>query len=109
MSATRTFRLGSSTITWGGTPDLDEVLGTIADAGWEGAEFIGISLGWLGTPRRLRPCSTGTACRRSACSAVSAWEGMSTRCSSVRGASSSTERSGGSASQRHYGHLFFDE
>ena len=54
MSATRTFRLGYSTITWGGTPDLDKVLGTIADAGWEGVEFISISLDWLGTPRRLR-------------------------------------------------------
>jgi inosose dehydratase len=48
------FRLGYSCITWGTTPDLDAVLGTIADAGWEGVEFIGVSPEWLGTPRRLR-------------------------------------------------------
>ena len=54
MSATRSFRLGYSCITWGATPNLDEVLGAIAGAGWEGVEFIGVSLDWLGTPRRLR-------------------------------------------------------
>ena len=54
MSATRSFRLAYSTITWGPTPDLDRVLRTIAAAGWAGVEFIGISLDWLGTPRRLR-------------------------------------------------------
>ena len=54
MSAERTFRLGYSTITWGGTPDLERVIGTIAAAGWEGIEFISISTDWLGTPKRLR-------------------------------------------------------
>ena len=54
MSATRSFRLGYSIITWGGTPDLDQALGAIAGAGWEGAEFTGTSLEWLGTPRHLR-------------------------------------------------------
>lgn len=54
MSAARSFRLGYSCITWGPTPDLDEMLGAIAGAGWEGVEFIGVSLDWLGTPRRLR-------------------------------------------------------
>jgi sugar phosphate isomerase/epimerase len=32
---------------------LDHVFGVIRDAGWEGVEFIGVSLDWLGTPRRL--------------------------------------------------------
>lgn len=50
----RKFHLGYSTITWGGTPDLDRVLGTIAAAGWEGVEFISVSLDWLGTPGRVR-------------------------------------------------------
>ena len=36
------------------TPDLDRVFGTIADAGWEGVEFISVALDWLGTPKRLR-------------------------------------------------------
>ena len=54
MSGERSFRLGYSTITWGATPDLDNVLGTIADAGWEGVEFISVSMDWLGTPKRLR-------------------------------------------------------
>lgn len=50
----RSFRLGYSCISWGATPNLHEVLGAIAGAGWEGVEFIGVSLDWLGTPRRLR-------------------------------------------------------
>ena len=54
MSATRSFRLGYSIITWGGTPDLDQALGAIAGASWEGAEFTSTSLEWLGTPRHLR-------------------------------------------------------
>ncbi len=54
MTATYPFRLGYSCITWGPTPDLDEVLGAIASTGWEGVEFIGVSADWLGTPRRLR-------------------------------------------------------
>ena len=54
MSAERSFRLGYSTITWGPTPDLDKVFGTIADAGWEGVEFISVAMDWLGTPKRLR-------------------------------------------------------
>ena len=54
MSGTRSFRLGYSTITWGTTPDLDEALGAIAAAGWEGVEFISAPLDWLGTPKRLR-------------------------------------------------------
>lgn len=54
MSEEGSFRLGYSTITWGPAPDLDKVLGTIADAGWEGVEFISIPLDWLGTPRRVR-------------------------------------------------------
>ena len=31
MCAEQSFRLGYSTITWGPTPDLDRVFGTIAD------------------------------------------------------------------------------
>ena len=54
MSSDRTFRLGYSSITWGPEPDLDEMLGAISAAGWEGVEFISVSLGWLGTPGRLR-------------------------------------------------------
>ena len=54
MSARRPFHLGYSVISWGETPDLDSVIGSIAQAGWEGVEFIGVSLDWLGTPRRLR-------------------------------------------------------
>ena len=54
MSAERSFRLGYTTITWAPRPDLDKVLGTIADAGWEGVEFISVSMDWLGTPKRLR-------------------------------------------------------
>ena len=54
MNPTRSFRLGYSNLAWGRTPDLDKVLGTIADAGWEGMEFINISLDWLGTTKRLR-------------------------------------------------------
>ena len=54
MNAERSFRLGYSTITWGPTPDLDKVLGTVADTGWEGVEFISVSMDWLGTPQRLR-------------------------------------------------------
>ena len=50
----RSFRLGYSTISWGPTPDLDAVLRVVADAGWEGVEFISISLDWLGTPGRVR-------------------------------------------------------
>ena len=54
MSEGRSFRLGYSTITWGPTPDLDRVLGTIAGAGWEGVEFISVTPDWLGTPKRVR-------------------------------------------------------
>jgi len=54
MNSERLFHLGYSTITWGPTPDLDRVLGTIADAGWEGVEFISVATDWLGTPKRLR-------------------------------------------------------
>lgn len=50
----RQFKLGYSTLTWGPTADLDRVLGTIAAAGWEGVEFIGLSLDWLGPPVRVR-------------------------------------------------------
>ena len=54
MRAPRSFRLGYSIIGWGGTPDLDEALGAIKEAGWEGAEFTGVSLEWLGTPKYLK-------------------------------------------------------
>jgi len=54
MSTTRSFRLGYSIIGWGGTPDLDKALGAIKEAGWEGAEFTGVSLEWLGTPKYLK-------------------------------------------------------
>ena len=54
MSAQRSFRLGYSIITWGGTPDLDQALGAISGAGWEGAEFTSVSLEWLGTPKYMR-------------------------------------------------------
>ncbi len=54
MNNGRPFRLGYNTNSWGRTPDLDAMLGDIAGAGWEGVEFIGLSLDWLGTPRHLR-------------------------------------------------------
>lgn len=54
MSGNRSFRLGYSSITWGPTPDLESVLETISGAGFEGVEFISISLDWLGTPGRLK-------------------------------------------------------
>jgi inosose dehydratase len=54
MPGERSFRLGYSVISWGDTPDLDQVLGVIGGAGWQGVEFIGVSLDWLGTPRHLR-------------------------------------------------------
>jgi len=54
MNVARSFHLGYSVISWGETPDLDDVIGAIARAGWGGVEFIGVSLDWLGTPRRLR-------------------------------------------------------
>jgi inosose dehydratase len=54
MTDARPFKLGYSSLTWGETPDLDEMLRAIADAGWEGVELIGVSTDWLGTPRRLR-------------------------------------------------------
>ncbi len=54
MNTGRTFRLGYSSITWGREPDLDEMLGAISGAGWEGVEFIPVSLDWLGTPARLK-------------------------------------------------------
>ncbi len=54
MSEGRTFRLGYNTLTWGATPDMDEMLGAISGAGWEGVEFISASLDWLGTPSRVR-------------------------------------------------------
>ena len=54
MITTRPFRLGYSSLTWGATPNLDEMLGAVSDAGWEGVEFISVSLDWLGTPCRLR-------------------------------------------------------
>ena len=60
MSATRSFRLGYSIITWGGTPDLDQALGAIVGAGWEGAEFTGTSLEWLGTRAICGPYSSAT-------------------------------------------------
>ena len=49
-----TFRLSYNTKGWGDTPDLDGMLATIADAGWEGVEFISVSLDWLGIPSRVR-------------------------------------------------------
>ena len=52
--STRSFKLGYSIITWGGTPDLHEALGAISGAGWEGAEFTSTSLEWLGTPTHLK-------------------------------------------------------
>ncbi len=54
MTTGRTFRLGYNTLTWGATPDMEEMLGAISGAGWEGVEFISSSLDWLGTPSRLR-------------------------------------------------------
>ena len=54
MSTGRGFRLAYSSITWGLEPDLDEMLGAASKAGWEGVEFIPVSLDWLGTPTRLR-------------------------------------------------------
>lgn len=53
MTTGRPFRLGYNTNSWGRTPDLDVMLGDIAGAGWEGVEFITLSLDWLGTPRHL--------------------------------------------------------
>jgi sugar phosphate isomerase/epimerase len=54
QTADRAFKLGYSTIGWGPEPDLDLVLGTISEAGYEGVEFISVATDWLGTPARLR-------------------------------------------------------
>ncbi len=54
MKTGRPFSLGYTSLTWGQTPNLDQALGAIAGAGWEGVEFISVSLDWLGTPRRVR-------------------------------------------------------
>lgn len=48
------FRLGYTSLTWGPKPAIEPMLAAIAEHGWEGVEFIGQSLDWLGTPRRLR-------------------------------------------------------
>ena len=54
MTTGRPFRLGYNTNSWGPTPDLDTMLGDVAGAGWEGVEFITVSLDWLGTPSHLK-------------------------------------------------------
>ena len=48
MNSECLFHLGYSTITWGPTPDLDRVLGTIADAGWGSFGFERSVHGQLG-------------------------------------------------------------
>ena len=53
MVKTHSFRLGYNTNSWGATPDLEEMFGNIAKAGWEGVELISLSLDWLGTPNHL--------------------------------------------------------
>ncbi|MDP6495653.1 MAG: TIM barrel protein, partial [Dehalococcoidia bacterium] len=54
MTATRSFHLGYSDATWGDMLDLEEVMSSIAAAGWEGVEIRSAAVDWLGTPRRLR-------------------------------------------------------
>ena len=54
MTTGRSFRLSYSSLTWGATPDMEEMLDAIAGAGWEGVEIISASLDWLGTPGRVR-------------------------------------------------------
>ena len=49
----RSYRLSYSTLAWGPTLDLEACLAAVAHAGWEGIEFINISLDWLGTPARI--------------------------------------------------------
>jgi inosose dehydratase len=50
------YRLGYTTLSWAWTDDLDvdRMLWTMADAGWEGVELISLSADVLGTPTRLR-------------------------------------------------------
>lgn len=53
MSAGRSFHLGYSTITWGSTPELDKVFGTIADQK-ESLHASATNLGCRARCRRLR-------------------------------------------------------
>ena len=50
------YQLGYTTLSWGWTEnlDVDRMLWTMADAGWNGVEFISLSADVLGTPTRLR-------------------------------------------------------
>jgi len=48
------YRLSYSTLAWGSTLDLEACLDAVAEAGWEGIEFINVALDWLGTPARIR-------------------------------------------------------
>ena len=54
--ATPPWRLAYNTLTWNETRELDipHVLGTIAEAGWEGVELLDPDLDWWGTPSRIR-------------------------------------------------------
>jgi sugar phosphate isomerase/epimerase len=56
----RDYRLSYSTLAWGSTLDLEACLEAVAAAGWEGIEFINVSLDWLGTPARVRRLLTQT-------------------------------------------------
>ena len=52
----RPWKLAYNTLTWNEQRDLDipHVLGTIAEAGWEGVELLDPDLNWWGTPSRIR-------------------------------------------------------
>ena len=52
--ADHAFRLGYTTSSWGYTPDMEAVLGTIRAAGFDGVECNRISAAWIGTPTRAR-------------------------------------------------------
>ncbi|MBI4530552.1 MAG: sugar phosphate isomerase/epimerase [Candidatus Latescibacteria bacterium] len=52
----RTFKLGYSSLRWQ-TPDLERVLASVMEAGWEGWE-LRQSLDWLGSARRVRRISS---------------------------------------------------
>ena len=47
-------KFGYSTINWGETPDMAEVLGEIHSAGWRAVELFAHPLDWLGPPAVLQ-------------------------------------------------------
>jgi len=61
MDGRHTLRLAYSTINWGTRPDLAQMFGEIAAAGWQAVEMFDHSLDWLGTPEHLRVALGGLA------------------------------------------------